>query len=91
MSYQSDRKADSGYRDGYRYTGENIDRMRANLGRDVPVHTIGGIADRTSPDDVAGIIRAATERRVVGGSLYDWQTTAPELWSHLQPFRNPAR
>ena len=37
MSYQSDRKADSGYRDAYRYAAENIDRMRAHLGSNVPV------------------------------------------------------
>jgi len=92
MSYQSDRKPESGYRDGYRYTAENIDRLRARLGLpDAPVHTIGGIADRTSPQDVADIIRAASERRVVGGSLYDWKTTAPGLWPHLHPLRNPAR
>ena len=92
MSYQSDRKADSGYRDAYRYTGENIDRLRARLGMPAaPVHTIGGIADRTSPQDVADMLRAASERRVLGGSLYDWRTTSPELWPHLHPFRSPAR
>ena len=89
MSYQSDRKSSSGYRDGYRYTSENIDRMRANLGLpDAPIHTIGGIADATSPEDVTGIVRAAVERRAIGGSLYDWRTTGPHLWEYLQPFRS---
>lgn len=88
MSYQSDRKVDSGYRDAYRYLAENIDRMRARLGRpDVPVHAIGGIADRTSPEDVAGLLRASVERRALGGSLYDWQTTPASLWSALAAFR----
>lgn len=88
MSYQSDRKPESGYRDAYRYTAENIDRMRARLGRpDAPVHTIGGIADRTSTADVAAIVRAGAERKVVGGSLYDWRTTGPDLWPALQAFR----
>ena len=87
MSYQSDRKESSGYRDAYRYLAENIDRMRAHLGAPVPIHAIGGIADRTSPADVAGLHRAALERGVLGGSLYDWRTTAPDLWSHLQVFR----
>jgi hypothetical protein len=92
MSYHTDRRSDSGYRDGYRYTAENIDRMRAQLGLpDAPVHTIGGIADRVSPQDVRDILRAAGERGALGGSLYDWRTTSPELWPHLQPFRNPAR
>ncbi|MCU1377263.1 MAG: hypothetical protein JWN29_246 [Acidimicrobiales bacterium] len=88
MSYQSDRKAASGYRDAYRYTAENIDRMRARLGRpNVPVHTIGGIADQTSTSDVAAMLRAAQQRKVVGGSLYDWRTTSAELWAALQAFR----
>jgi hypothetical protein len=88
MSYQSDRKAESGYRDAYRYTTENIDRMRARLGRpDVPVHAIGGIADRTSTADVASLLKAAVERRAIGGSLYDWRTTGPGLWPSLQAFR----
>ena len=87
MSYQSDRKADSGYRDAYRYASENIDRMRAHLGSNVPVHGIGGIADRTSPADVAGLHRALLERGAIGGSLYDWRTTGPDLWGHLRVFR----
>jgi hypothetical protein len=88
MSYQSDRKAESGYRDAYRYTSENIDRMRAHLGSNVPVHGIGGIADETSPDDVAGLHRALLERGAIGGSLYDWRTTGEGLWPHLAVFRS---
>jgi len=87
MSYQSDRKADSGYRDAYRYMAENIDRMRARLGANVPVHGIGGIADKTSPADVDAIHRALVERGAVGGSLYDWRTTHPDLWGSLQKYR----
>lgn len=88
MSYQSERKPESGYRDAYRYMAENIDRLRAHLGNPaVPVHAIGGIADQTSADDVNGMYRAALERHVIGGSLYDWRTTAPELWAHMQRFR----
>jgi hypothetical protein len=87
MSYQTERKPESGYRDGYRYMAENIDRLRAHLGSAVPVHAIGGVADRTTPDDVEGIYRAALERHVVGGSLYDWRTTSPALWARMQRFR----
>jgi hypothetical protein len=88
MSYQTERKSDSGYRDPYRYMAENIDRLRANLGDPaVPVHAIGGIADRMSAAEVEAVHRAALERAAVGGSLYDWRTTAPELWPHLARFR----
>jgi hypothetical protein len=88
MSYQTERKAESGYRDAYRYMSENIDRLRAHLGRpDAPVHAIGGIADRTTPEDVAAIHRAAVERHALGGSLYDWHTTPASLWPTLARFR----
>jgi hypothetical protein len=88
MSYQSDRKESSGYRDAYRYTSENIDRMRAHLGLpNAPVHAIGGIADRTGPNDIAGLHRASLERGAIGGSLYDWRTTGDDLWQYLRVFR----
>jgi hypothetical protein len=90
MSYWTNRKASSGYRDGYRYTAENIDRLRNNVGRpDVPVHTIGGIGHQSTPEDVDGMVRAAFERRVLGGSLYDYRTTHDALWPVLQRLRVP--
>jgi hypothetical protein len=89
MSYQTERKPESGYRDAYRYMAENIDRTRAHLGNaGAPIHAIGGIADRTTLDDVEGIYRAALERHVIGGSLYDWRTTGPDLWGSLARFRS---
>jgi len=88
MNYQSFRKPESGYRDGYRYTAENVDRLRAHLeSPTVPVHVIGGIADDTSVGDVNGMLRAAVERRALGGSLYDYRTTPDGLWASLRPFR----
>jgi hypothetical protein len=88
MSYQTERTQESGYRDAYRYTAENIDRLRAHLGRStVPVHAIGGIADRMTPGDVSAMLRASVQRRAIGGSLYDWRTTSPDLLPALQGFR----
>ncbi len=87
MAYQSFRTDASGYRDGYRYTAENIDRLRAHVGDHAVVHPVGGIADATTTSDVEGMIAAAGERGAIGGSLYDWRTTGPELWPHLSGFR----
>jgi hypothetical protein len=87
MAYQSFRTAGSGYRDGGRYTAENIDRLRAHVGAGAVVHVVGGIADETTPGDVDGMVAAAAQRGAIGGSLYDWRTTAPGLWPHLQGFR----
>jgi hypothetical protein len=88
MGYWTNRTQASGYRDAYRYTAENIDRMRANLGLPAaPVHPIGGIGDKTSVADVEAFHRAATERGSLGGSLYDYRTTGDPLWAPLQRFR----
>ena len=88
MGYWTNRKADSGYRDAYRYTKENVDRLRANLGRaDLPVHPIGGIGDKTTPNDVDGFRRAAIDTKSIGGSVYDWRTTRSDCWPGLGGFR----
>ncbi len=87
MAYQSFRTGASGYRDGYRYTADNIDRLRAHVGENAIVHTVGGIADVTTASDVEGMVAAAAERGAIGGSLYDWRTTGPELWDELRAFR----
>ena len=63
MSYSTERRRDSGWRDGYRYTVENITRLRAAPGStaDAPVHTISGIADRLIRADLEGTVRAVRE------------------------------
>jgi hypothetical protein len=86
MAYWSLRTGD--LRAGDRYVGETIDRIRASVGRDdVPIHVVGGIADEVTPADVEGMLAALTERGAIGGSLYDWNTSTPELWEVLQPLR----
>jgi hypothetical protein len=88
MSYWTSRTAASGYRDAYRYTAENIDRLRAQLGQaDAAVHPIGGIGDATTTEDIDGFCRAAAERGALGGGIYDYHTTRDEHWEHLQPLR----
>lgn len=88
MSYWTNRTAASGYRDAYRYTKENVDRLRNNLGQpNAPVHPIGGIGNRTSAADIEGYKRAVTAVHGIGGSIYDWQTTATALWGRLRPMR----
>jgi hypothetical protein len=88
MDYFTNRTAAQGYRDAYRYTAENIDRLRNDVGvSNLPVHSIGGIADKTTPEDVDGMWRASSERGSPGGSLYDYRTTGAGLWPGLQRFR----
>ncbi len=88
MDYWTSRRSDSPYRDAYRYTAENIDRLRAKLGRsDLPVHPVGGIGDAATAADMDGFQRAAAERGALGGSIYDYRTTHDDHWPILQRFR----
>src|SRR5205085_2007943 len=88
MGYWTNRTQSSGYRDAYRYTKENVDRLRADLGQpQLPVHPIGGIGDQTTPADVEGFRQAAIETHSIGGSLYDWHTTRAECWAGMAGFR----
>ena len=84
MAYWSIRRDE--LRDGGRYVGENIDRIRASTGDpDIPIHVIGGIADGVTNADLDAMVAAIEDRGAIGGSLYDWQTSEPEHWSVLAP------
>jgi hypothetical protein len=79
MSYWTDRRSDSGYRDGAAYHRENHERMVANLGdRGAIVHGIGGIGDQADQDDLVAFAGVLAETGAVGGSIYDWATLGVE-------------
>lgn len=85
MSYWTNRSESSGWKDGFRYTSENIRRVRTNLGdRNAVVHAIGGIADVANAGDDAGFVRAAKRRRAIGWSVYDYVTTSSSAWTRLR-------
>jgi hypothetical protein len=85
MSYWTNRSEASGWRDGFRYTSENIRRLRVDLGdRNAAVSVIGGIADQTGPTDIEGFVRAAKQRRSIGWSMYDYVTTSSSAWPRLR-------
>jgi hypothetical protein len=89
MSYWSVRRPE--WKQGERYTAENLDRIRASTGRpDVPIHIAGGIANGITLDDVAGMVRAIQGRSALGGSLYDWSTSQVAQWDLLQVLRAAA-
>lgn len=86
MSYWTNRTAASGYRDAYRYTRENVDRLRSRLGG-AAVHPIGGIGNGTSSSDIRAFRQAVIDTGSIGGSLYDWRTTGSGLWPEMQGLR----
>jgi hypothetical protein len=89
MDYWTFRTKSSGYRDAYRYTAENLDRLKADLGGLGSVmDPVGGIGDQTTAADIDGFHRAAAERGAVGASIYDYRTTGDALWPGLRAFRS---
>ncbi len=84
MSYWTNRNTDSGYRDSFRYTDENIRRLRANLGaKDAPVHAIGGLGNAAQIQDYAGFVRAARAQGAIGWSIYNYSVTPRGAWSRV--------
>jgi hypothetical protein len=84
MGYWTERATDSGWKDGQRYTDENVRRIRANLeDPDAPVHAIGGIGDELTPEQVEGFVQALTDTDALGGSIYDWATLSAPLREQL--------
>ena len=76
MAYWTFRSQSSGYRDAYRYTEENVRRLRANLGLPAAVvHPVGGTDNKSTDADYRNFVRACADSRSVGGSIYDWRTT----------------
>lgn len=87
MSYWTNRVG--GWRAADTYTATNIARIRERIGDpEAPVHTIGGIGDKTTLDDLRGMVVAAAEHAVIGGSIYDYRTSRPEFWAVLRAFRS---
>lgn len=85
MGYWTNRRGE--WRSAYRYTAENVRRIRAHIGDpDAVVHTIGGIGDRTTVSDLEEMVAAAVEVGAIGGSLYDYRTSRPEFWATLRSF-----
>lgn len=85
MNYWTNRAADSGYREGFGYTEENVRRLRANLeDDDAIVHTIGGIGDGATPADYDGFVKASREADALGWSVYDFDTVATSAWPRLR-------
>ena len=48
------------------------------------MHIIGGLGENADEAQVAAYVRAARESGSLGGGLYDYTTTRPEVWDELQ-------
>ncbi|MGQ0826659.1 MAG: hypothetical protein ACT4OX_16800 [Actinomycetota bacterium] len=84
MAYWTYRPSDSPYRDAYRYTVENIQRVRDHVGYPhASIHVVGGIGDKATDVDYGEFRRATADVPAVGFSIYDYNTLAPSAWPLL--------
>jgi hypothetical protein len=61
----------------------------------IPIHVIGGIADRAAGPEVRGMVHASREHGVIGASLYNWSLSREHDWAELRkvpvnPKQSPA-
>jgi hypothetical protein len=87
MGYWGNRTPESGWRDGYRYTAENIDLIRRLTGDPAAaVHPVGGVGSDITASEIDAMVAVARDRKAIGGSIYDYATTHDGLWPALQGF-----
>jgi hypothetical protein len=85
MDYWTDRTVSSGYRDAYRYTSDNIARLRADLCQPgAVVHAIGGVGGMSSASQYLRFAAAARREGAIGLSVYDFRATGPAVWPLLR-------
>jgi hypothetical protein len=88
MSYWTYRVRGSGA--VYRYTRETLRLLRARTGDPaLPIHPIGGIADRASVAEVRSFAQAAADFGAAGASLYDAPITSSAQWRELALIQAP--
>jgi len=50
----------------------------------VPIHMIGGLANKSNPAEVRALASGVRASRSIGGSLYTWSGTSPAEWRQLR-------
>jgi hypothetical protein len=75
----------TGFDATYGYVTRALRLLRVETGNpEVPIHVVGGVADRLGPEELAGFAAAVTDDgSTIGVSLYDWATTRPAAWRIL--------
>jgi len=75
----------TGFDATYGYVTRALRLLRSETANpDVPIHVVGGVADRLGPDELAGFAAAVSDDgNTIGVSLYDWATMRPAAWRML--------
>ena len=73
----------------YPFTSKNLEETRRLIGdAGMPIHSIGGVGDRITRDEVEDFVRGAQDGRAYGASLYDVRTTSEDFWPVLARLRS---
>jgi hypothetical protein len=66
----------------------NVRILRAQKGcSKLPIHLIGGIAEKSSASEVKAFVKAAVETHCFGASLYSWPGTSASDWRALSAIK----
>jgi hypothetical protein len=88
MSYSTNRGRNAAF--VYRYTRANMQFIRARSGRPLmPIHVIGGLANRMGPAEDSAVTRAARDGGAIGVSFYKVRWSDAGEWRALStcPFQ----
>ena len=65
----------------FNYTSENIAIIRRETDDpEVPIHCLGGVADKVDDNEMKGFIGAITDSEILGASLYNFRFTTDAHW-----------
>ena len=68
----------------YTYTRANVQYLRAMTGDPrVPVHVIGGLANKLGASEDEAVVQAALDEGTLGASFYDLRLSGPAEWRAL--------
>ncbi len=72
----------------FNYTRNTLQLLREDTGNpNLPIHAIGGEAGYTDGPEAKAFVDAVKRFDAIGASLYDFNTTGPEDWAHIERVR----
>ncbi|HEX2266735.1 MAG TPA: hypothetical protein VHI97_00855 [Actinomycetota bacterium] len=72
----------------FNYTRDTLQLLRKDArNRRLPIHAIGGEAAYTDGPEAKAFVDAVKRFDAIGASLYDFDTSGPEDWAHIEKVR----
>ncbi len=72
----------------FNYTRDTVQLLRKDTRNQMlPIHAIGGEAEFTDGPEAKAFVDAVKRFDAIGASLYDFDTSGPEDWAHIEKVR----